>query len=152
MAQATHPAGGRTRGAMLTEREWEAGFVERDGVAMNAADDGALYLMQTRSDGRVEEVRVDAADRPVLAALALRGTEGAFDWEDHDDEVIAAVLLDHYRSGTPFGRLPPSLRAALDGVLQRRGAMARRVAALLPPRASRHGDPEPRGLGPVGAA
>jgi hypothetical protein len=119
---------------MLTDGEWEGGFVERDGLAMNAADDGAIYIMQTRADGRVEEIRVDAADRAALAALALRGTEAAFRWDDHDDEVISAVLLGHYRSGTPFDRLAPPLRAALEGVLKRRGTMARRIAMLLPPR------------------
>lgn len=119
---------------MLTDREWRGGFVERADVAMNAADDGAIYLMQTHSDGRMDEVRVDGADRGTLAALALRGTDCAFRWEDHDDEVIAAVLLGHYRSGVPFRELPESLRAAAEGVLQRRGALARRIANLLPPR------------------
>ncbi len=125
---------------MLTEGEWRGGFVERDGIAMNAADDGAIYLMQTRSDGSVEEVRVDRADRTALAALALRGTDGAFRWVDHDDEVISAVLLGHYRDGVPFHELPDSLREALDGVLRRRGALARRIATLLPPRAKDSGE------------
>ncbi|MEN8374361.1 MAG: hypothetical protein ABFS34_02815 [Gemmatimonadota bacterium] len=119
---------------MLTDGEWGEGYVERAGVAMNAADDGAIYLMQTRTDGRVDEVRVDGADRTAFAALALRGTDAAFRWDDHDDEVISAVLLGHYRDGVPFERLPPDLRDALDGVVARRGALARRIATLLPPR------------------
>ncbi len=122
---------------MLTDGEWHGGFVERDGIAMNAADDGAIYLMQTHGDGRVDEVRVDAANRCELAALALRGTDTAFRWDDHDDEVITAVLLGHYRSGVPYDRLSPSLRDALEGVLARRGALARRIATLLPPRNGR---------------
>ena len=134
---------------MLTDGEWRGGFVERAGVAMNAADDGAIYLMQTRSDGSVDEVRVDGADRAALAALALHGTETAFRWDDHDDEVIAAVLLGHYRSGVPFRSLPESLQLALEGVLQRRGALARRIATLLPPR---DGAAAPSGDAPAAAS
>ena len=150
MAQATHPVHGRTRGAMLTDGEWHGGYVERPGIAMNAAEDGAIYLMQTHTDGRVDEVRIDASDRPTLAALALRGTDIAFRWDDHDDEVITAVLLGHYRSGVPYDRLSPSLRAALEGVLARRGALARRIATLLPPRSVRAAVPGASGPGATG--
>ena len=119
----------------LTPEEWGERFFRRGEVTGFGLSGNAVSLVRVCADGMVEAVRLDAGDQQrAVAALALSGDLLRLTWQDHDDQVITAILLSSYEQGVPFDRLGDTLQAALRGVLSRSGGRAARIAALLPPR------------------
>lgn len=119
-------------GPALTPAEWSEGCFQRGSILGIDSGEGTLSLMRTGVDGNTESVRIDADQRHAVAALAANGASWGFSRRDHADEVLAAVLLDCYRRGVPFDELDPELRMAVEGLVDRRGGLADRIAALLP--------------------
>lgn len=119
-------------GPALTPAEWSEGCFQRGSILAIDSGEGTLSLMRTDVDGNTESVRIDADQRHAVAALAANGASWGFSRRDHADEVLAAVLLDCYRRGVPFDELEPELRMAVEGLVNRRGGLADRIAALLP--------------------
>ncbi len=119
----------------LTPEEWEQRFFRRGDVTGFGFDGESISIVRKAADGTVETVRLDREEeRRAVAALALSSQPGGLTWQDHDDQVITAVLLSSYEKGTPFSDLDDGLKKALRGVLARSGRRAARIAALLPPR------------------
>lgn len=128
----------------LTAAEWTEGCFQRGSILGIDSGEGTLSLMRTGVDGNTESVRIDADQRHAVAALAANGASWGFSRRDHADEVLAAVLLDCYRRGVPFDALEPELRMAVEGLVDRRGGLADRIAALLPAEPSRSSVQESR--------
>ena len=119
----------------LTPEEWEQRYFRRGDVTGFGFDGESISLVRKSADGTVETVRLDREEeRRAVAALALSSEAGGLTWQDHDDQVITAVLLSSYAKGTAFSELDDGLKNALRGVLSRCGRRAARIAALLPPR------------------
>jgi hypothetical protein len=119
----------------LTPEEWGEGFFRRGEVTGCGLDGDAVSLIRRSTDGTVEAVRLEGIDqRRAAAALALSRGGLGLDWQDHDDQLIASILLASYERGVPFAELGDRLQEALRGVLDRSGERAARIAALLPPR------------------
>ncbi len=131
---------GRSRAAAaesapaLSPEEWAERFAQRDSLMVVGSDDRSVALIRSGPGGDAETVRVEPAQKAAVAALALAGEPFGFAWRDYDDEIAIATLLDAYAAGIPLARLPEPFHDALDGALRRRPSLARRLAALLPPR------------------
>jgi hypothetical protein len=119
----------------LTPEEWEQRFFRRGEVMGFGFDGDGVSLMRKSLDGRVDSVRLEAGDESrAVAALALSSHPCGLGWQDHDDQIITAVLLSSYQKGISYAQLDEPLKNALRGVLARCGNRAARIAALLPPR------------------
>lgn len=119
----------------LTPEEWEQRYFKRGEVTGFGFDGDAVSLIRRGLDGKIDSVRLDDGDeRRAVAALALSTHPCGLTWQDHDDQIITAVLLSSYQKGISYAQLDEPLKNALRGVLARCGNRAARIAALLPPR------------------
>lgn len=118
----------------LTAQEWKDRFFQRGSLTGLAEGEDLLILTAPDVVAGVTSIRLQGDALAAVAAAALRQGPGGFDWQDYDDLVLLATVLDEYGRGIPLDRRGSSDHEAISEVTQRLPGLIARVGALLPPR------------------
>ncbi len=114
--------------------EWREHFFQRGVVTGLTASDGAVILSATDTSGQMSSITLRGEALRAVSAVALGQDARGLDWQDHDDLVLAAMLLRWYANGLPLQERPETVQAAVPPLLERLPLLMARLAALLPPR------------------